>query len=137
MKYLKYLNEFQFLNDFSDELKKSLEDNYVIENNKRIGAKELDIFIQNPVTGSTFTIEVKGSPKDTSLPPEIIPWLENLRNKIDQPKNHFIVISLSDVTDNVKSLFKKSDLEVFEYSKHKDNLTNDFISFIKKLDTDK
>lgn len=134
MKYLNYINEFQFLNDFSAELKKSLSDNYIIENNKQIGAKELDLFIENSLTGSTFTIEVKGSPKDTSLPPEIIPWLENLKNKIEQPKNHFIVISLSDVNDSVKSLFNKSDLEVFEYSKHKENLTNDFITFIQSFD---
>lgn len=134
MKNLKYINEFQFLSDFSAELKKSLSNNYNIENNKRIGTKELDLFIENSVTGSTFTIEVKGNPKDNSLPPEIIPWLENLKNKIEEPKNHFIVISLSNVNDNVKSLFNKSDLEVFEYSKHKENLTNDFISFIQSFD---
>jgi hypothetical protein len=134
MKYLKYINELQFLTDFSDDLKKSLANYYIVENNKRIGAKELDIFIENPTTGNTFTIEVKGSPKDTSLPPEIIPWLQNLNNKIDKPNNHFIVISLSDVNENVKSLFNKSNLEVFEYAKHKDNLTNDFIAFIERLD---
>lgn len=134
MKDLKYINEFQFLNDFSNDLKKSLEAIYVIENNKSIGAKQLDLFIQNSVTGSTFTIEVKGSPNEPSLPPEIIPWLENLKNKIDQPKNHFIVMSLSDVNESVKSLFEQSDLEVFEYAKHKDNLTKDFITFIKSID---
>jgi len=134
MKNLKYINEFQFLNDFSAELKKSFSDNYIIENNKRIGAKELDLFIKNSVTGSTFTVEVKGSPKDSSLPPEIIPWLENLKNKIEQPKSHFIVISLSEVNENVKSLFNKSNLEVFEYSKHKENLTKDFITYIQSFD---
>lgn len=133
MKYLKYINEFQFLNDFSAELKKSLQNNYIIESNKRVGAKELDLFIENPTTGQTYTIEVKGSPTDNSLPPEIIPWLENLKNKIDKPNNHFIVFSLSKVNDNVKSLFNQSDLEVFEYEKHKDNLTSDFISFINGL----
>jgi hypothetical protein len=134
MDYLKYINDFQFLNDFSAELKKTLSNKYIIENNKRVGSKEFDIFIENPTTGKTFTIEVKGSPKDTSLPPEIIPWLQNQKKIINKPNNHYIIMSLSEINENVKRLYNQSDLEVFEYSKHKKNLMNDFISFMKDLD---
>ncbi len=135
MNVLKYKNEFQFLNDFSSELKLLLSSNYNLEMHKKVSGKELDIFIENQMNGNTFTIEVKGSPGDTSLPPEIIPWLQNIKDKINIPQNHFIIISMSDVNKEVKKLFNQSNLEVFEYSKHKESFTKDFISFIKDLDS--
>jgi hypothetical protein len=143
MKNLKYDNENQFIADFSNQLRTTME-NFTIESNKRIGQKELDIFLQNPITGSTYAIEVKGSPKDTSLPPEIIPWLQTFKNTIQhtnninidhiKPNTHFIVLTMSQINENIKGLFKKSGLEIFEYSKHKENLTNDFASFINELE---
>jgi hypothetical protein len=135
MDTIKYKNEPQFLDDFSAALKKSLI-NYKIENNKSVGLKELDMFIENQENDQTYTVEVKGSPDQGPLPPEIIPWLEDLKNKIERPeKNHFIVLSLSNVNENTKSLFKEKGLEIFEYEKHRDNLTNDFVSFMNDLES--
>lgn len=135
METLKYINEPQFLGEFSAALQKSLK-NYKIENNKQVGLKELDMFIESPENDQTYTVEVKGSPNHGSLPPEIIPWLENLKNKVDRPeKNHFIVLSLSNVNENTKSLFNERGLEVFEYGKHKDKLVDDFVLFMKELET--
>jgi hypothetical protein len=134
MKYLKYQNEFQFLNDFYEELKKSLDYYYQISKEKKVGLKVLDLFIENQENGNKFSIEIKGGPSEPSLPPEIIPSLENIKKKINEPKNHFIVISLSKVDHNVKLLFENRNLEVFEYHKHKNNFTNDFILFLKSID---
>lgn len=135
METIKYKNEFQFLDEFSVALQNSLK-GYKIENNKRIGLKELDMFIENPDNDQTYTVEVKGSPDQGPLPSEIIPWLKNKKKEIDSPeRNHFIVLSLSDVNENTKKLFNDSGIEVFEYGKHKHNLTEDFVSFMENLET--
>jgi hypothetical protein len=134
MKKLKYNNESQFFTDFTNELKKYLSDNFNIEYNKRIDRKMLDIFLENINSGNTFMIEFKGKPEDTTLPPEIIPWLTQMKNKMDVPNKHFIVFSLANVNENVKSYFNQNNLEVFEYAKHKDNLIADFVKFIQNLE---
>lgn len=132
MKNLKYINDSQFISDFASELKNSL-GNHVIEINKPIGLKTIDLFIENRESGQTYSIEIKGRPNENSLPPEIIPWLEIIKNRINKTNNHFIVISLSYITNSTKSLFKQSGLEVFEYRKHEDNFIGDFISFLNGL----
>jgi len=134
MDNLKYIDENQFLTDLSTGLKNSLV-NYKIEESKHIGRKELDLFIENPLTGQTFIIEIKGRPKGNSLPPEIVPWLKDVKNTFDNPKNHFIVLSLAQLNVNVKSLLENSGLEYFEYENHKNNLISDFTNFIKNLES--
>jgi hypothetical protein len=134
MSSLKFINDFQFVNDLSKELQHTMGRDYLIEKNKLIGDKEIDIYIKNSITGSTFSIEVKGTPKDVSLPLEILPWIQKLKNNIKEENNNFIVLSIPDVTENVKSNFQKRDMKIFEYPQHKENLMNDLADFIKKLE---
>ena len=135
MKYIKYFNEQQFLTDFTDQLKDSLSKEYTLELNKQVGQKQLDLFIENKSTGHTYTIEVKGRPEKENLPPEIIPWLNKIKDSIENKNNHFIVLSLSNVNENIKNIFIENNIDVFEYEKHKNDITTDFIEYINKLGT--
>jgi hypothetical protein len=136
-KYIKYKNDFQFVNDFAFRLSKEMDLVYHIEKFKHIENEEVDLYIKNIANNSSYCVVIKGHPKDLFLPPEILPAILKTKNKFASHQNYFILISLAPVSDNVKTLFEKNDILIFEYSKHKYNLCDDFIEFINNVDINK
>jgi hypothetical protein len=135
MKNLKYYDELQFLAEFKNQLSDYLSTNYVLESNKRVGQKQLDLVIENKNTQHTYIIEVKGRPDKGNLPPEIIPSLIKLKETLATKYNHFIVFSLSHVNERVKHRFFENNIEVFEYEKHKNSIVQDFKNYMDSLET--
>lgn len=107
--YIRYsVYKINDIYDFYSKIKDSLSDRYVIEYNKTMGYRIIDIYIRDMKTDDTYVTLFRHN-----LPPETVVPFTKLKNEIGC--DHMVVLSSKPLTESVVDIFEKSGIKVMTY----------------------